>query len=309
MRSLNRSNEHLENYLRSSIGTRRQWIKYGICALAAASAADGFLREPGHPIGRQVEIRIPRLPEAFHNFRIAQMSDIHFGPYLGEGRLRRALGLAKSFQPDLLALTGDFVSSPLGRRNGPAGAHFAEPCADVIARWSGVRQVAVLGNHDHWNGADFVAAALDERGIRVLRNESFPIERQGKRLWIAGVDDVGERKADLRRALSTVAPGETTLLLAHEPDYADFVAKFPVDLQLSGHSHGGQVRIPGVGPIILPKLARKYHTGFYRIHDLQLYTSSGIGVISPPVRFNCPPEVSLITLLGGPRDGPMPHDG
>jgi predicted MPP superfamily phosphohydrolase len=270
-----------------------------MCTVAAACGADGFLWEPWHPVAQTIEIRLSRLPESFHGFRIAQLSDIHFGPYMGVDRLQRALRLAQSFQPDLVAFTGDFVSSPIGRSNGPAGARFAEPCADVIARWKGVPLCAILGNHDHWNGADFVAAALRERGIRLLRNESFPIERDHERLWITGVDDVFERKADLPRALSSVAVGETTLLLAHEPDYADLVAKFSVDLQLSGHSHGGQVRVPGVGPIILPKLAQKYHTGLYRVHDLQVYTSRGLGVITPPVRFNCPPEVTLITLLRG----------
>jgi uncharacterized protein len=267
--------------------------------VAGACAADGFLWEPGHPIAQPVEIRLSRLAESFHGFRIAQLSDIHFGPYMGVARLQRALRLAQLFQPDLVVLTGDFVSSPFGRSNGPAGARFAEPCAEVIARWKGVPLFAILGNHDHWNSADIVAAALMEGGIRVLRNESVPIERERERLWITGVDDVFERKADLALALSSVPAGETTLLLVHEPDYADVVSKFSVDLQLSGHSHGGQVRIPGVGPIVLPKLARKYHTGLYRVHDLQVYTSRGLGVISPPVRFNCPPEISLITLLRG----------
>lgn len=279
--------------------TGREWLKYLMCTTAAACAADGFLWEPGHPVAQFLEIRLTRLPESFNGFRIAQLSDIHFGPYMGAGRLQRALRLAQSFEPDLVVFTGDFVSSPFGRSNGPAGARFAEPCADVIARWKGVPLVAILGNHDHWNGAAIVAAALMERGIRLLRNESFPVERGRERLWITGVDDVFERKADLPRALSSVAAGETTLLLAHEPDYANLVAKFSVDLQLSGHSHGGQVRIPGVGPIVLPSLARKYHTGLYRVHDLQVYTSRGLGVISPPVRFNCPPEVGLITLLRG----------
>ena len=279
--------------------TNCQWIKYGMFTAVGACAADGFLWEPAHPVAQRVEIRLSRLGESFHGFRIAQLSDIHFGPYMGVARLQRALRLAQSFQPDLVVFTGDFVSSPLGRSNGPAGARFAEPCADVIARWKGVPLFAILGNHDHWNDADIVTAALMERGIRLLRNESFPVERGRERLWITGVDDVFERKADLPRALSSVPAGETTLLLAHEPDYADFVARFSVDLQLSGHSHGGQVRVPGIGPIVLPKLARKYHTGLYRIHELQVYTSRGLGVISPPVRFNCPPEVSLITLLRG----------
>ena len=154
----------------------------------------------------------------------------------------------------------------------------------------------MLGNHDHWTDAEIVHRVLAERGITVLRNASFVLERGNKRLWIAGIDDAYEGKADLPAALAEVPTGEATILLAHEPDYADYVAPFPVDVQLSGHSHGGQVRLPGIGPLILPALARKYHTGRYRVGSLQLCTSRGIGVINPPVRFNCPPEVTLITL-------------
>jgi len=118
------------------------------------------------------------------------------------------------------------------------------------------------------------------RAFGFARAARIPTSR---RLYVPGI-----AKADLPRALSRVPAGETILLLAHKPDYADFVAKFSVDLQLSGNSHGGQVRVPGVGLIVLPKLARKYHTGLYQIHELQVYTSRGVGVISPPVRFNCP---------------------
>jgi predicted MPP superfamily phosphohydrolase len=157
--------------------------------------------------------------------------------------------------------------------------------------------VATLGNHDHWNDATIVAGALLDRGIRVLRNESFAIERGHERLWISGVDDVLEKQDDLAKTLAAVPETEATVLLAHEPDFADYVAGFPVDLQLSGHSHGGQVRIPGIGPIVLPALARKYHTGLNRVGRLQVYTSRGLGVINPPVRLNCPPEITLLTLL------------
>jgi predicted MPP superfamily phosphohydrolase len=157
--------------------------------------------------------------------------------------------------------------------------------------------VAILGNHDHWNGADIVAGALVDRGIRLLRNESFAFERGHDRLWISGVDDVLENEHDLPKTLAAVPETEATVLLAHEPDFADDVAGFPVDLQLSGHSHGGQVRIPGLGPIVLPPLARKYHTGLNRVGRLQVYTSRGLGVINPPVRLNCRPEVTLLTLL------------
>jgi predicted MPP superfamily phosphohydrolase len=157
--------------------------------------------------------------------------------------------------------------------------------------------VAILGNHDHWNDAAIVTGALVDRGIRVLRNESFAIERGHERLWISGVDDVLEKQDDLPKTLAAVPETEATVLLAHEPDFADYVAGFPVDLQLSGHSHGGQVRIPGLGPIVLPDLARKYHSGLNRVGRLQVYTSRGLGVINPPVRLNCPPEITLLTLL------------
>ena len=262
-------------------------------------AVEGFLLEPQQPVSKHVGVRLARLPQAFHGFRIAQLSDIHFGPYMSQPELERSVTLAQEFRPDLLVLTGDFVSHPFNQPNGVAGARNAEPCADVFARWKGVPMIAVLGNHDHWNGAEIVAGALSERGIRVLRNQNYVIERESSKLWIAGIDDALEGRADLPRTLAGVPAQEATILLAHEPDFADYAAGFPVDLQLSGHSHGGQVRIPGIGPIVLPAMARKYHTGLNRVGRMQVYTSCGIGVINPPVRLNCPPEVTLITLQAG----------
>lgn len=280
--------------------TRRQFVRrsvMGLTALAGTGLAfEGFFREPSHPVAEHIEVRLARLPEIFEGFRIAQITDIHFGPYMDQPELEKSVRLAQEFQPDLVALTGDFVSHPLFQHNGLVGARNAEPCADVFARWKGVPQVAVLGNHDHWNGADVVAAALAEREIQVLRNGALPIERANQRLWVAGIDDALEGHADLSRALAKIPRTDATVLMAHEPDFADHAARFPVDLQLSGHSHGGQVRIPGVGPIILPAMAHKYHTGLNRVGPLQVFTSHGIGVIDPPVRLFCPPKVSLVTL-------------
>jgi predicted MPP superfamily phosphohydrolase len=215
---------------------------------------------------------------------------------MDQSSLERAVRLAQEFQPDLLALTGDFVSRPFRQRNGVEGARNAEPCADVFARWKGVPMIAVLGNHDHWNNPDMVAASLAKRGILVLRNGAQAIERENQVLWVAGIDDALEGRADLGHSIARIPPTDATILLAHEPDFADHAAKYPVDLQLSGHSHGGQVRIPGIGPIILPAMAHKYHTGLNRVGRLQVFTSHGIGVINPPVRLNCPPKVSLLTL-------------
>ncbi len=280
--------------------TRRKFFTrflLGASAVAAMGSADGLFLEPKNLVSEHVDIRLTRLPEEFHGFRIAQISDVHFGPYMGKAGLERALQLAQSFRPDLLALTGDFVSHPFGQSNGARGAHYAEPCADVLAAVGGIPVLAILGNHDHWNNAGFVQGALQDRGIPVLRNRSIPLERGPNRLWIAGVDDVLVGAADLGKTLHAVPASEPAVLLAHEPDFADYAARFPVDLQLSGHSHGGQVRLPGIGALILPALARKYPVGLNRVGSLQVYTNCGLGVVNPPVRFYCPPEVTFVTLL------------
>ncbi len=262
--------------------------------LAGLTAGDIFFVEPRDLQARKVNIYLRRLPEAFEGFRIAQISDIHFGPYMGRVGVERAVRLAQSFQPDMVALTGDFVSHPWGKPR--SGATFVYPCAEVLAQLKNSRLIAVLGNHDHSNGADIVTGGLTERGIAVPRNAALPIERGKDRIWIVGVDDVWYRAANLTQALQGVPGDEATILLAHEPDYADHASRFPVDLQLSGHSHGGQVRIPGVGALVLPEMAHRYPMGLNRVGNLQVYTNVGLGVINPPVRFMCPPEVTFLTL-------------
>ena len=280
--------------------TRRKFFNQfliGASAVASIGCTDALFLEPKNLVSEHLDIRLTRLPEEFHGFRIAQISDIHFGPYMGKGGLERALQLALSFRPDLLALTGDFVSHPFGGSNGARGTHFAEPCADVwwrsrASRFSPFWAITIIGTMRRLS-----KAALKDRGIEVLRNRSIPLERGYGRIWIAGVDDALVRAADLGKTLRDVPRSETTLLLGHEPDFADYAARFPVDLQLSGHSHGGQVRLPGIGALILPDLAKKYPVGLNQVGSLQVYTNRGLGVINPPVRFYCPPEVTFVTLF------------
>jgi predicted MPP superfamily phosphohydrolase len=285
----------------SQVVNRRRFLKQTLLATAgvgAAVAADGFLIEPQDPLAERITIRLRRLPEAFHGFRIALLGDLHFGPYAGKAQVERAVRLALAFNPDFTILTGDFVSRPLFQSAGIAGARHAEPCAQVLQQLTVAPVVSILGNHDHWNGAGFVAEALDSHGLTVLRNQSYPLERAGQRIWIVGVDDVLERAQNLDKALHGVPTAETTIVAVHEPDFADEVATRSVDLQLPGHSHGGQVRIPGLGAPILPVLGTRYPIGLNRVRELQVYTNRGIGVVTPPVRLNCPPEVTLITLVG-----------
>ena len=267
--------------------------------LGAAVAVDGFLIAPHIPVAENINIRLPRLPEAFHGFRIVLMGDMHFGPYIGQAQVQRAVRLGLSLKPDLTILTGDFVSHPFLERNGLHGARHAEPCAQVLQQLKATPVVSILGNHDYWNDPDIVAEILDSHGLQVLRNQAIPLERDGQRIWVVGVDDVYEDANDLDQALQGVPPTETRIVAVHEPDFADETARHSIDLQVSGHSHGGQVRIPGYGAPVLPRLGRKYPIGLNRVGNLQVYTNRGIGMVAPPVRLNCSPEVTLITLVGG----------
>jgi hypothetical protein len=215
--------------------------------------------------------------------------------------------VVNGLRPDLVVLTGDFVTvQDFGWNHDRGSADVIDPCANLLAQLSSpLGSLAVLGNHDVLSDHERIVRALETRGIAVLRNRSVAFARAGVRLWFAGTDDVLEGHANLQLTLEGIPPEEPVILLAHEPDFAVHAARFPVDLQLSGHSHGGQIRLPLLGAPVLPPLARRYPWGLHRIGGLTLYTNVGIGTIALPVRFLCPPEITLITLraAGGMRSG------
>ena len=242
------------------------------------------------------EISLRRWPERLEGFTIALLSDFHYDPHFSVHPIATAIGMANDLRPDLIALTGDFVSMPWAGDPQPAAAA-AEPCAHLLRNLHAPFGLwAVLGNHDAFSDPDRVTGALQAAGIQVLINQSVPIENNGARFWLSGVDDVLGSSADLDTTLHDVPTEEATVLLAHEPDYADRAKRYPVDLQLSGHSHGGQVVLPLIRPLYLPELARKYIAGLYQVGGLTLYTNRGIGTVGIPVRWNCPPEITLLTL-------------
>jgi len=264
------------------------------------SAADATFFEPWHPIVKHVAITLERLPAIFNDFTIAHLSDFHYHPFFTAKPIARAVLLVNQLEPDLIVLTGDFVTVPLLHSSERSSLHIktqAEPCSALLAglnaKW-GV--VAILGNHDQDSQPDVVTECLEAQRIKVLRNDAWSVEQSGARLWVVGTDDVLLRAVDLPRALRVVPPAEATILLAHEPDFADVAANYPIDLQLSGHSHGGQVRLPVIGAPVLPELGRKYPWGLRRLRKMTLYTNVGIGTIRLPIRWNCPPEVTLLTL-------------
>jgi predicted MPP superfamily phosphohydrolase len=157
---------------------------------------------------------------------------------------------------------------------------------------------SVLGNHDHMTNKRVVLTGLKESGLPVLINDGVTLSRGQQVLYLAGLDDGRRGHPDLPKALEK-RPGQVpTILLVHEPDFADtYSTDGTISLQLSGHSHGGQIRLPGVGALALPRYGRKYDQGLYRVQDMWLYTTRGIGVTGPPIRLNCRPEITEITLV------------
>lgn len=244
-----------------------------------------------------VPITLRGLADPFHGMRIVQVSDIHYDQFTEPFFVRQTVAKINALKPDMVLLTGDFVSdAPLPLRY---GRQQAGPCAEILGGIECAARYSVLGNHDAAVGAPIVIEALASNGIPVLANRFVPIERNGKRIWIAGVEDPGTQRPNLTKAIPPTAAddGEPVILMSHAPDYADSVVGHRVALMLAGHTHGGQIRIPFVPPIRLPEMGRKYVQGHFQFADgMQLYVNRGIGTVGVPMRFRCPPEITVFTL-------------
>ena len=251
---------------------------------------------PNRPRLVRQDFFLARWPEPLNGFTIALLSDFHYDPYFSIHPLHAAIPMVNGLRPDLIVLTGDFVSVRLIGDDRKA-AFAAEPCARLLRQMTAPHGLwAVMGNHDDGTDRRHVTRALQAENIQVLANQSEAIEHNGARIWLAGVNDVMSRTADLTKTLRHVPANEAVILLAHEPDFADEASRFPIDLQLSGHSHGGQIRVPLLPPLFLPALAKKYVWGRFQVGPLALYTNAGLGTVGVPMRLNCPPEVTLLTL-------------
>jgi uncharacterized protein len=281
----------------SSISRRKFLGLAAAGGIVTAVGVDSVLLEPNEPRVVQREIRLSRWPEKLDGFTIALLSDFHYDSHFSVHPIERSIPLVNSLKPDLIALTGDFVSVPLFSRDDKKAAAAAEPCANCLRKMHAPYGLwAVLGNHDFYSDPNHITRSLQDAGIHVLSNQSTAVELNGGRFWLSGVGDVTGGDADLDATLHRVPAGEATVLLAHEPDYADYASRHPIDLQLSGHSHGGQVRFPFIPPFYLPPLGEKYIWGLFNVGPLTLYTNPGLGTVGFPVRFNCPPEITFITL-------------
>jgi uncharacterized protein len=274
--------------------TRRGFLKLTGAALAAGfvttTGVVGLANQVYEPVIRRIAIPVRDLKPALEGFRIVHMTDFHMYPYTTSALVRKSVALANSLNPDLTVLTGDYVWRI---REG------AEDLAAILAGLNARFGVySVLGNHDIWLDVDLVKQAFARHRLPLLVNQGIPLALGKASLYLAGLDDGWSGNPDLKAAMDGAPSGAPVILLYHEPDLADQVSLDPrLTLQLAGHTHGGQVRLPLRGPLILPYLGRKYDLGLYRVNAMWLYTNPGIGVISVPYRFNCPPEVTEFTLL------------
>ena len=262
--------------------------------VGSGALAYGIFIEPEELEVTEVEIKLPRLPIQFSGFRIAQFSDLHMGRWMNGERLRKVVEAVKQQQPDLVVITGDFFTGPVWDEN---LVNAAEELVIELSRLTAdFTTLGVLGNHDYWSDAGEARKALQRCGVIEIGNSHYSIERDGQNLHIAGVDDIWYEHDDLDKVLSMLPETGEAILLAHEPDFADKSAKTGrFGLQLSGHSHGGQIVLPLFGPPVLPRLAQKYPLGLYKIEEMWQYTNRGVGMVLP-LRLNCRPEITIFTL-------------
>jgi predicted MPP superfamily phosphohydrolase len=258
----------------------------------------------------KVQVGVQGLPFALDRLTVAQLGDFHLGQHVSRDQVRRAVEMTNALAPDLIVLTGDFVTG---------SASYSAACAEELARLEAPYGVyAVLGNHDNWTDADEVSANVEAAGMVVLRDEARAIDIGERRLWLLGIEDTGytagffggffgdfraiwdEKRQRLAEMLEGVPDDEPRLLLVHNPDFTEMLPEGRIDLALCGHTHGGQVRLPLLGAPVVPSFfGDKYAHGLVHGPSGLVYVNRGIGLIPPAVRFNCRPEVTLLRLVSG----------
>jgi len=286
-------------WLRSEVrreGKRKRWARW--IGRGWARVSYGYRIEPTWLELNCRDVAIAGLPTSFAGFRIVQLSDFHCGRHVTPTYLAEAVDLAQAQEPDLVVLTGDFVHR---------GYKYVEAVAESLGRLSAPSGIfAVLGNHDFSvrNALGIrrfrrlhsaVTRALTDRGIRVLRNEAVSLEREGTTLYLIGVQDLWSRVCDLDIAFAGLSPSIPRIVLAHNPRTVERLAGRRCDLMLSGHTHGGQVHLPGIGRPTLGKKARRFAAGMYQYRNTHIYVNKGVG-FGFRFRYMVRPEVAVLNL-------------
>jgi len=272
-----------------------RWLTGAGVAAAVGGPAYSFYIERRKIVTNTIQISMfqNRENHPLRGTRIVHFSDVHFGFYFNKNALAGVLSEIKRLNPDLICFTGDLVDD---------GNEGLDDCIELFRELAPpLGTFAVLGNHDYTrSGINTVGDFWEKSHVELLVNRHHTIERGGQKIHIAGIDDVINGSADLKQALQGTTEEDDVILLAHEPDFADIASFSPqVKLQLSGHSHGGQVRLPFIGHLMVPPLGKKYVDGYYKVGagGLHVYTNRGIGTTRLPIRFWCRPEITVIELV------------
>ncbi|MBS0658331.1 MAG: metallophosphoesterase [Verrucomicrobia bacterium] len=293
--------------------TRREFLRRAAAGLLAAGTAGGLgslvaARMCGTP---EVTVAVPNLPSGFAGVRVALVADTHHGAWVPASYLRQVMAEVNAARPDLIVLLGDYLTHrwvrrgpvKLGRGGDPEPAR-VQTAAEALAGLEAPLGVHfVLGNHDYWEGAELMRKALSGLGYRDLNNTGCWLERGGSRLRLGGVEDMWESRPNLPLAAGDTRAGDCFILLTHNPDFAELGGRDPrLSLMLAGHTHGGQVVLPWLGPPILPTMTgKRYASGLCRGPVCPVFVTRGVGTIFPPVRFRCPAEVPILQLQPAPR--------
>jgi predicted MPP superfamily phosphohydrolase len=233
----------------------------------------------------RVPIRLPRLPKKLEGLRVIHLSDIHHSPLTGLDHIDRTVRIVNRLRPDMIVLTGDYVSHE---------PEYISPVAEALGKLTAEFGVhGCLGNHDHWTDPERVTREFRVAGINMLVNEGTRFEARGASFWLAGVDDHMVGRTDLAAAMKGSFPDEFKLLLAHNPIIFRHSVRNGIDLTLSGHTHGGQVRMRDASKRLI---RRRRKAGLHRRKDSHIYITRGIGTVVLPIRYQCPPEISLLEL-------------
>ena len=263
-------------------------------AILGVLGAWAFWLEPASLELNEYRLEIPNWPQSLAGLRIAALADLHVGsPFNGLDKLERIVVLTNQSNPDLIVLLGDYVIQ------GVTGGDFVPPneSAPVLAKLQAPLGVwALLGNHDWWLDGEWVQDTLKHHGISVLENSSVPIQRGSEEFWLTGIGDLWEGHADIPQALKDVPDNAPTVAITHNPDIFPGVPS-RVNLVLAGHTHGGQVRIPFFGPVIVPSAHwRRFAAGHIVDDGRHMFVSTGLGTSILSVRFLVPPEISLLVI-------------
>ena len=288
--------------------SRRFFLKAGLGAIGVTAMGVG--KGYSNTLRSQIQVeRVPvhlkGLPKSFRGFKIALLSDLHSSPLVDQKHLDHAVDLALSEKPDLIALTGDFIGHTL-RTHRQEIHEFDTQYLDnlVVALGRATAPFgtyAVLGNHDFWSGPEVTKRLHQDfekrAGVRVLRNQSVVLTKGKQSIQLLGIDDYWHTW-DLSQAMRKVPRESVKILLSHNPDInRQIKPSHKIDLVLSGHTHGGQISLPFIGPPFSPTRDARYIRGLVRDGDRQTYITRGVGHLVMPIRFNCPPEVTVITLV------------